>query len=129
MEQQIPTLDAKWNDVLHLTAVHPSEVKKALIEAGAKPPEMEWYRMPKSLIRGDAAIVYSGESPSGQITNEETVQYSEEDLASYAQFPDKTRQYYKDEIAAGRRSLLFHGVPHILYKGVINVGNLEKIIV
>jgi hypothetical protein len=127
MEQQIPTLDAKWNDVLHLTAVPPSEVKKALIMAGAKPPEMEWYRIPKSLISADATVVYSGESPSGQITDEEVKPYKEEDLPGYAQFPDKTRQYYKEEIEAGRRPLLFQGVPHILYKGTINTANLEKI--
>ena len=39
MEQFIPTLGAKWNDVLHFTPIHPEELKKALVEAGMEPHE------------------------------------------------------------------------------------------
>ncbi len=36
MDQIIPILDCLWNDVLHFTAVHPKDVKDALIKAGSK---------------------------------------------------------------------------------------------
>lgn len=127
MEQKIPTLGVKWNEVLHLTAVSPHEIKQALIEAGGQTSEMEWYKIPKSAISAEQTVVYSGESPGGHITDEEVKAYDENDLPGYAKLFESTRQYYKREIAAGRRPFLFHGVPHILYKGKINVGGLEKI--
>src|ERR1700733_16337244 len=34
MAERIPSFDCLWNDVLFLTAAHPTEVKQALREAG-----------------------------------------------------------------------------------------------
>lgn len=117
MDWDIPGLNAKWNDVLHLTAVHPLELKQALIGAGWTPPEMKWYKIPKSAITADMAVVYSGESPSGQILDEEVQPYDANDLAKHAELPEATKRYYQREIKEGRKPLLFLGVPHILYRG------------
>lgn len=127
MERQIPVLKVKWNDVLHLTVVHPSEVKQAIVDAGIEPPEMEWYKIPKSAINPENTVVYSGVSIGDVVSEEAISAYNEGDLPGYASLPDTTKQYYKEEIAQGRKPLLFHGVPHILYRGKIDTAALDKV--
>ena len=43
----------------------------------------------------------------------------------YRSVPDATIEYYKQKKAEGVRPLLFHLVPHILYKGSIETKGLE----
>lgn len=37
MDQRIPTLDCKWNDVLQFSPIEPAEFKRALVDAGMPP--------------------------------------------------------------------------------------------
>ena len=37
---------------------------------------------------------------------------------------DETKSYYRDELQAGRRPLLFHGVRHVLVSGALALRRL-----
>jgi hypothetical protein len=50
-------------------------------------------------------------------------------MEAYRKVPSETIEYYKACKAKGERPLLFHGVPHILYKGTIDTTGLEIITV
>ncbi len=53
--------------------------------------------------------------------------YSPEVTEKYSQLPLETKKYYREKIQERKKPLLFHGVPHILYKGSLDVSKLKKI--
>lgn len=50
-------------------------------------------------------------------------------LEEYAVLPQATKEYYAATHAAGKKPLLYLRVPHILYKGEIDIGGLPIITV
>ena len=123
-EQQIPGLNCLWNDVLHFSAVHPEKIKEALREAGELSPfKRLYYQVDPRLIDPSRAIVYLYRSQE-KMTEENWAPYREMDLEEYASIPQLTKDYYKAMIEQGKHPLLYHRIPHILYKGILDVTNL-----
>ncbi|OGY31719.1 MAG: hypothetical protein A3C02_00670 [Candidatus Andersenbacteria bacterium RIFCSPHIGHO2_02_FULL_45_11] len=124
-EKTIPIGDSTWNDALQFTTVHPHKIKEALLAAGAQLSSTEWYQIPVSLLKPDHAVIgfYSGDS----MENFKPV--SEESLKESATLPETTKQYYREQLANGERPFLFHGIPHIFYKGSILLKDCTKITV
>jgi hypothetical protein len=52
------------------------------------------------------------------------VEFNLADMEKYSIIPEFTKAYYKKVQDEGRNPLAFFGVPHILYKGSIDVTNL-----
>lgn len=131
MQQHLPNTDVLWNDVLHLTPVHPSDVKQAYIEAGGTSFPSEWYRIPVGSLDSIQATLFHGSlsDPEQGLQEQDVDIYNPEQLHTYAQLPEETRQYYREELSAGRRPLLFLHVPHVLYRGSIPLSSCEKITV
>jgi hypothetical protein len=130
MEQIVPTLNTLWNDVLHFTAVHPQELKKSLIEAGMKPKEMKFYQIDPSLFDPKHTTVYLYQDHVlNKVDPDDFTEFDPANLAQYSVIPEKTRQYYKESFSKGELPLMYVGVPHILYKGSIDVANLPTITV
>lgn len=129
VEQFIPTLEAAWNDVLHFTPIHPDELKKALIEAGAEPREMKFYQVDPALLDPKLTTIYlyQEKSKEDKMGEESFAEYDPDKLHEYASLPEETKQYYKEMIEQGRKPLLFVGVPHILHKGSLDISGLEVI--
>ncbi len=124
MLQKIPRLDCLWNDALHLTAVHPQEVKDAMLAAGKESSWMKsYYQIDAASLVSENASVYlyvSAKTREGA-SESEFIAYAPEDVSTYARLPQGTKDYYKEVIVKGGKPLLFHLVPHILYKGEIDV--------
>lgn len=125
----IPTLSCLWNDVLHFTAVPPQELFNNLNKAGLNAQEIawrKWFKVPIDLLdsknttvclyRRDISIVADARDFSS---------FDPEKMEQYRTVPIETIEYYRDQSALGKRPLLFHRVPHILYKGTINTQDLE----
>jgi len=130
MKQVIPILDCLWNDVLHFTAVHPKDVKEALIKAGSRKDfEMKCYEIKPELLNPKNTIVYLYEKDyiSNKMDIENFTTYNPDEIQKYSTIPKITTDYYKESYDKGEKPLVFHGVPHILYKGNLNVKNLEVI--
>lgn len=124
-EKTVPIGNATWNDVLQFTSVHPKEVKQALLDAGAQVSSTQWYQIPISLLKMDQAVI-------GFYTDDDMNDFkpmSEESLKQSATLPNTTKEYYRTQLASGERPLLFHGVPHIFYKGSIPLKDCTKITV
>jgi hypothetical protein len=131
-QQRIPALDCLWNDVLHFTAVHPQEVKQALIEAGrTKDFTMSYYQIDPHMLDPKLSIVYlyahTNKDKSKEPENFEP--YNSDDIGKFSIMPQATKDYYKQQIAKGERALLYVRVPHILYKGSLDVSNCPIITV
>jgi hypothetical protein len=128
--QHIPILDCLWNDVLHFSAVHPKEVKQALIEAGRNPDfTMSYYQVDPKMIDPKNAIVYLyAHADNKEKMNEKNfAPYNSDEVAKFSSMPDVTKEYYKEMIGKGERPLLYHKIPHILYKGTLDTTDLPII--
>ena len=128
--QKIPFLDCLWNDVLHFSAVHPLEIKKALIAAGHKADfDFKCYEIdPHSLDKAKTIVyLHKQEFMRDKMNPNNFTQYDHGLVGNYSFLPDLTKDYYREMIKEGKEPLLFHGVVHILFKGQLNVDNLNII--
>jgi len=126
----IPSLNCKWNDVIHLTAVHPSIIKKSYNKAGGKMKKLKWFKIsPKELGKNNLTIyLYKYKKDVSKMNStDQFEEFSISKLKHCNDIPKRTFEYYTNEIESGRKPLLFHYIPHILYKGKIEISNLEVI--
>ena len=130
-ELRIPVLDCLWNDVLHFSSVHPKEIKQALVEAGRNVDlvTMNCYQIDPKLIEPQNAIVYlyAQADYKDKMNEENFVPYNPDEIAKFSEMPQATKDYYKEAIAKGEEPLLYHKIPHILYKGTVDITNLPII--
>lgn len=129
MEWRIPTLDCYWNDVIHLVAVHPRVAKQALKDAGYdKEYSVSCYEIDPSMLdlKKTTVCMYTEEPALGeQFGIQEFVPFNIEDMEKYSVIPQRTKEYYRKCIENNKIPLSFPWVPHIFYKGSINIENLN----
>lgn len=126
----IPFLNCLWNDVLHLTAVHPSKVDKALKKTNLKEGLLTrtWFKVNPHILDKENTIVWLyPQDRVEQFRKEFFVPYNVSDLNNYSELHQDTLDYYNSKIQEGKRPLLFHRVPHILYRGTLPLNTLEVI--
>ncbi len=127
LNRRVPILDCLWNDVLHTTAIEPSIVKDVLIKVGLIPPNKQWFKIPISRLDQNLLVTYWYRNWSAGDDQAEYERFDASHMNSYRIIPDATIEYYKSMKSEGKRPLLFHLVPHILYKGSISTDGLEVI--
>lgn len=128
--QRIPVLNCLWNDVLHFSAVHPKEIKQALIEAGRISDfTTNCYQVDAKLIEPESAIVYlhTFAENKDKLNEKNFAPYNPDELAKYSFVPQATKNYYKEKIGMSEHPLLYVWIPHILYKGTLDVTDLPII--
>jgi len=125
---EIPPLHCLWNDVLHFTAVAPSTLKANLAKADIELPAVAWFKVPVSVIQGENSIAFIYRHDEDVVPNfKEYEPFDPARMDAYRIVPEGTIEYYKQKNAEGIRPLLFHLVPHILYKGSLDTKDLEII--
>jgi hypothetical protein len=130
MQQRIPILDCLWNDVLHFSAVHPSEMKKALLEAGrTKLFDIEYFEIDPHLLDPENTVVYlyRHNNVTDKFKGENFAKYNPDEMVQYSVLPQETKDYYIEMISQDKKPLLYHRVPHILFKGSLDVSKIKKI--
>jgi len=126
---KVPILNCLWNDVIHMTSVNPKDLKKALDDAGRSKDsqKMKFFRINSSELDNKSIILFLY-SHQGKISNKEDyTAFKPSNLKKYAKIPSKTKKYFKESYLKRERPLMFHLVPHILYKGKINIKNCKII--
>lgn len=131
MDQFIPTLECKWNDVLHFSAINPEELKKSLIEAGMTPREMKFYQIDPSLLdpKQTTIYLYREKEKEDKMGVENFAEYNPEALHEHSTLPEETKNYYKEMYSKGGKPLMFIGVPHILHKGSVDISDFPVVTV
>lgn len=130
-EQRIPFLNCLWNDVLHFSPVNPKELKQALVEAGRSPDfTMTFYQIHPNLIDPKHTIVYLYPNTNkDQMSEENFVPYAPEDVSKFSLIPQASKDYYREMFSKGERPLFYHRIPHILYKGELNIADVAVVTV
>jgi len=133
LETKIPLLNCLWNDTIHLSPVNPKDIKKALLESGAEVEKNNFlfYQIdPKDLdVKNTIVYLYPTSDTLKEVSIDDFEQYNPNNIEKYSIISISTKEYYKKMVAMGRKPLLFYGIPHILYKGTIDITNLSVIIV
>lgn len=123
----IPRLNCLWNDVLHFSAVHPKEVKDAIAQAGGRSDyTLSCYEIDSNQLELDKVVVYLYSTPNinlNMTTESEFVSFDPKDIEKYSHLPKETIEYYAESYRNKRKPLPFHRVPHILYKGSVDIKN------
>lgn len=124
MNERIPQLECLWNDVLFMSAVPPQDFCTAYHGAGfPRRRPMHFYRIdPQALDESNFMVLtrMGIDEPRGYAP------FKHADLPSYASIPRETCAYWEGErIKKNDRPFLWMHIPHILYRGSINVTYLE----
>lgn len=131
LEAKIPTLDCLWNDVIHFTAVSPQDLYENLKKGGMKDSSIvwsKWYKVPVSLLDPQKTTICLYRRDISLIPfTKDFSNFDPEKMETYRRVPNETIEYYKEQFSVGKRPLMFHLVPHILYKGTIDTEGLEII--
>jgi len=127
---EIQSLKCLWNDVLHFTAVTPGQLKSNLAKADIHYKPTSFFKIPVSMIEGGNSIAFTYRRDKNLILSfKEYEEFDAKKIEVYRYVPEETIKYYKDKKSEGVRPLLYHLVPHILYKGNIDTKGLEIITV
>jgi hypothetical protein len=129
MDRRIDRLDCKWNDVLHLSPLDPAVVMGALKQLGKDFP-LGYFEIDAESLEPEKTTVYlytPREKGNFEISQTEFVDYNPKEIGKYAVLPEGTIEYYKESIKGNLPIFMYHLVPHILYKGVIDTTELKKI--
>lgn len=132
LERIIPPLNCLWNDVLHLSPVHPAAVRDALLAAGYNRYPQRWWQIdPEEAGFSDqntAIYLYSPRKRGNfDVPPDDFVPFSMKLLAKINKLPQATADYYREMEEEGKQAFLFHLVPHILHRGAIRISDLSTI--
>lgn len=125
MDCEVPPLKCMWNDVLHFSLVHPSVIRRAFNQLGHD-IEFDSFELDTDMLDPEQTAVYYFRylSRKEMYTPGNFVPYSHEAVPALDDLPTVTKEYYAANLTAGKDPLLYVGVPHILYKGAVDVGGL-----
>jgi GTP-binding protein LepA len=101
------------------------ELNTALHEAGGNPSLFESFEIdPTDQNMNAENTVFYFNPIAGEEYSEP---FDSEKIIGYANIPEATRQYYRDAYARGEKPFLFHGIPHILHKGSIDIKKVKRV--
>ena len=124
LQRMIPLLHCLWNDVLHLSMVHPSQIKDALFKVG-HPYRANFFEVPLEAIDKRRAVIYLYRQE--EISPEEIKPFNPLLVEQLSELSAMTKEYFAAAVSSGRKVLPFHGVPHVLYRGSLDISDFKII--
>jgi SAM-dependent methyltransferase len=126
LQDVIPYLDCLWNDVIHLSPVHPSQITQAYRELG-QDRGLRSYQIDAGSLDASKAVIYWYKYLDFRDKHkpDNYDRFSVDKLSGTTTLPQVTKEYYRSMFKRGERPLPFVGVPHVLYQGSINISGLE----
>lgn len=133
-EQPVHGLDCLWNDVLHFLPFHPAQIRAAFESAGLSWQRREFFEVDPLTagMRGENTVIFREDpfrEPRLLAHADEFTPLSAATLQSCGALPFLTRRYYQAMAQQGKRPLIAHGVPHVLYRGVIPIAATRRVLV
>lgn len=127
LNRKIPLLDCLWNDVVQLLPLHPRQLFELQKELGLihEIPNYRYFQIDPSTLDSQQAVVYFKTAPGDENI---TVKWLKDvDLEELQVVPRATRNYYESMIDAERPVFNYQFVPHVMYKGSVDVSGVRII--
>jgi len=121
LEKPVPPLGCLWNDVLHLSTVHPSLVAAELEAVGLELPKKAFYELDPGALDPERTVIFLNRRFEVSSASDESqwLPFDSANLAGLAGVNDSTRRYYRESAARGQRPLLYGSLPHVLFRGAL----------
>jgi hypothetical protein len=125
LDCRVPPLDCAWNDVLHFSLLHPSVIRNAFNRLG-RDIEFDSFELNIGMLDPARTVIYhfAHMSRRDMYRPGNFEPYSPEAVPVLSDVPAITQDYYKAKFEVGEEPLLYVGVPHIMYRGTLDVGGL-----
>jgi hypothetical protein len=126
LDIQVTPLNCLWNDVLHFSPIHPKDLKEALLESGRKKEfNMQFYQIDDDSLESEKTTIYLYPNiiKNFKVFSEDFTEYSPSKISECSSIPDKTKQYYRETYQQDGKPFLYAGIPHVLYKGTLDISN------
>lgn len=91
MDREISYLNCLWNDVLHLTAVHPRAIKEAL----GSDKTFKTFAIDPYQLDPDQTVVYLYQEEGGDLSKSDFKPYEPDEVDDYSSLPQETKEYYE----------------------------------
>lgn len=134
MDENVPILDCRWNDVVQFSALNPQIIINELksIQPDFKLHRFECFKVHISdIIEKYDAVVFDRkerrQSNSFTIDHGEIVTLNLESYTELTSVPQMTTDYWSDVKIHGGKYLWFPYIPHVLVKGEIETKDFEII--
>ena len=129
LEKRVPPLNCLWNDVLHLSAVHPVAIIAALDSVGLEPHRRRFFEIDPLNLESDHTVVFvNRRASSGEYQHAtQWTPFEPAALTEVSTFNEASRQYYRECAQRAERPLLWAYLPHVLYRGSLDTQTLRII--
>ncbi len=127
LERKIPLLNCGWNDVVQLLPLHPQQLFELQKELGLikEIPDYQYFQIDPDSLDPLKAVVYFKTAPGEQNVTVECL--ADVDLDDLQQIPTATTDYYRSMVGTGEPVFNYQFVPHIIYRGAIDVSSAKVI--
>src|SRR4051794_33142045 len=119
LQKPVPPLGCLWNDVLHLSTVHPSLVAAELAAVGLELPRKAFYELDVGALDPERTVIFlnwRSQEPSAS-DESQWLPFDLANLVGLAGVNESTRRYYRESAGYGQRPLLYGYLPHVLFRG------------
>lgn len=117
LELRVPPLNCMWNDVLHLSTVHPAEIWHELRDAGLQPPPRRFFEFDAADFDARRTVIFASDADS---VASQWMSFDQAALAGLSALNDASRRYYRACAADGTRPLVWAYLPHVLHDGPLD---------
>jgi hypothetical protein len=123
LEYRIPILDCYWNDLLHLSAIHPAQIRGAMEASGMVWKMSEWFEIDVEkldLNESNATIFTAPFRLQGAMQEQDFIPFNVERLQMLTSIPQESYEYFNHAKAYDEHPFLFNYIPHVLYHGTLD---------
>jgi hypothetical protein len=125
MQETIPPLGCLWNEAVFLSPVHPVDILDELAQIDESMSRRDFFKIDASIL--DPALTTIWLHEGDKKTPDMFLPFRPEELCRYSKIPERTLRFYRLRRSRGLPILIFAGIPHVLYKGRIDVSAAEII--
>lgn len=127
LQKRVPLLDCLWNDVVHFLPLQPEKVFGLQVELGLTPdmPAYKFFKIDLAQLDPNKTVVYFKTALGEQ--NTEVKWLRDVDLSTIQEVPEATKNYYQSLIGTGERPFNYQFIPHVLYKGSLDISKARII--
>jgi len=126
LELRVTPLDCLWNDVLHLSPVHPEDIAAGLRAVGLEPHRRRFFEIDATGLDPSRTVVFANRraSSSDEIDASQWLPFEPDALPALAGLNEASRRYYRECAETGTRPLLWGYLPHVFHRGALDIRDL-----
>lgn len=127
LKRRIPLLDCRWNDVVQLLPLHPGKLFALQKQLGLiqTVPDYRYFEIDPAMLNPARTAVFFKTAPGDENV---TIKWlADTKLEELQEVPSATVSYYKSMVGKNEPVFNYQFVPHIIYKGTIDISTATVI--